>query len=422
MGAEKIVEFANGKPAAIFGAGVSGVAAQKLLGRLGIESVVYAQDGSHELFDARKGQSHNLFVYSPAFRPDNKWIAEAEKCGECICETDLSALAWEGEIVAVTGTNGKTTLTKFLTSALANAGKKSVAVGNIGTPLCAVCAENGFGNGCVAVYELSSFQTSKLKYLRPDAVVWTNFDADHLDWHKSLEEYFQAKTNLVRALRKPVFIAGSSVKKNAEKFGVALPDFAQFFDEENVAPAPAPFSSGIQARNFAAAEMFWRAENLDAEILEQTCKTFALPPYRFSSPAQVGNVRFYNDSKATNVHAAVAAIRELSSSKNLVWLGGGKDKYCDLTELVGAVAEHCKAAVLIGQTAKKLESALAGKVPAAAAESMQDAVKKCLDFAKDGGDVLFSPAFSSFGMFNGYKERGKSFDDAVLYLKNSKIV
>ena len=162
MGAEKIVEFANGKPAAIFGAGVSGVAAQKLLGRLGIESVVYAQDGSHELFDARKGQSHNLFVYSPAFRPDNKWIAEAEKCGECICETDLSALAWEGEIVAVTGTNGKTTLTKFLTSALANAGKKSVAVGNIGTPLCAVCAENGFGNGCVAVYELSSFQTSKL--------------------------------------------------------------------------------------------------------------------------------------------------------------------------------------------------------------------------------------------------------------------
>ena len=417
--ATQISSLAKGKPVAIFGTGVSGRAVKKLLDKLGIESNFYAENEGL-IFNEHNAQQHKLVVYSPAFRPDNEWILLAEKSGtECICETDLSALAWRGKIIAITGTNGKTTLTSFICAALKKSEIDAIVAGNIGTPLSEICAENNFSENAVAVVELSSFQTSKIKYLRPDALIWTNFDADHLDWHKDLQEYFNAKINLVKNLKTNVFIAGSSVAEYAKTFSIALPDFTKFFDESLRYNAPEPFSSSIQALNFEAAKMFWECEGLNIDILEQTCKSFELPQYRFSEPYVVDNVKFYNDSKATNAHAAIAAIKELSGCRNLVWLGGGKNKNCNLSALVDAISKHCKSAVLIGQTAEILSAELdkAG-VKNLKANDMQEAVKLCWNLAKEDGSVLFSPAFSSFGMFAGYAERGKSFKNAVLCLKN----
>lgn len=421
MKSQKIIDLASNMPVAIFGAGVSGIASKTLLQKMGIESVIYAQN-SNVLFSEESVKNHKLVVYSPAFRPDHEWIKLAENHNiECICETDLSALAWSGKIIAITGTNGKTTLTKFITHALNYAGKTAVAVGNIGTPLSQICGEENYDNSAIAVCELSSFQTSKLKYMRPDALVWTNFDSDHLDWHKDLTEYFSAKYNIVNALAKNVFVVGSSVETYAKKFGISLPTFTKLFDEENPETAPTPFSSGIQARNFQAAKLLWNELSMNEEILFEACKTFELPQFRFSKATKIGNVEFYNDSKATNAHAAIAAIKELNNKNNVVWLGGGKDKLCDLEELVECVCKNCLSAVLIGQTSEKLKSLFDKRnFNSVIASNMEIAVEKAYELAQENGSVLFSPAFSSFGMFSGYVERGKSFENAVLCLKNLK--
>ncbi len=421
INSDTIKKLASEKPVAIFGAGVSGIAAKKLLDKIGVASEIYAEDLG-AIFDETQAKKHALVVYSPAFHPDNDWMSIANKNGlECICETDLSSLAWCGKIIAITGTNGKTTLTKFITYALNFVGRKAIAVGNVGTPLSEICAQENFDKNTIAVYELSSFQTLNLKYLKPDAVIWTNFDSDHLDWHKDLQEYFRAKLNLANALSTDVFIAGSSVEMFAKKLQIALPQCAKIFDEKNPPTAPEPFSSKIQSKNYLAAKLLWNELGLDASILEKACANFQLPKFRFSTPEKIGEVNFFNDSKATNAHAAIAAIEELSKSDNLIWLGGGKDKQCDLSELVECIAKHCKSAVLIGQTAEKLQNLLSEKnVKSFKAETMQQAVEMCFELASPAGDVIFSPAFSSFGMFAGYAERGKSFDDAVLCLKNSK--
>ena len=149
---DKIAQLAGGKPVAIFGTGASGTAAKKLLDSLGIASVFYAETSAKKPasgdasavreFSADAAKRHALAVYSPAFRPDHKWIETARNAGATtICEPDLSALAWSGSTIAITGTNGKTTLTSFITHALNIAGCDAFSAGNIGAPLSAFCPE-----------------------------------------------------------------------------------------------------------------------------------------------------------------------------------------------------------------------------------------------------------------------------------------
>lgn len=423
---KKIAAMSKGNSVAVFGAGVSGMAAKKLLDKLGIESDIYADgcaagtNANFKPFDKFRPEKHSLIVYSPAFRPDNQHIASGEAAGAtAICETDLSAIAWRGKIIAVTGTNGKTTTTSFISHALSLNGTRSVAAGNIGKPLCAFCAGNSDTSGITAVCELSSFQTSRIKFLQPDALVWTNFAPDHLDWHKNMEEYFFAKFNTVKNLRGEIMCAGDSVLKAAEMFSATLPDFAKIFGEKNLPPCPAPFNSPVQAQNYVLSCEILKSFGLSENAVEQAAKTFKLPAYRFSTPMTVGSIKFYNDSKATNAHAAIAALESLSGVKKLIWLGGGKDKFCDLQELTCAVKKYASGAVLIGQTAAKLKTLLSDiELGAHICESMDEAVKLCAELGGENSSVLFSPGFSSFGMFNGYAERGKSFENAVLCLKN----
>ena len=422
----KIRELCAGKPVAIFGTGASGTATKKLLDSLGIESIFYAEVDSKKTgeidgkllqpFDENNAKKHSLVVYSPAFRPDHKWITLAEQNGATtVCEADFASLAWSGKIIAITGTNGKTTLTKFLTKVLNESGFDAVSAGNIGFPLSQYCVEFGNDKNKIAVYELSSFQTSKLKFLKPDILLWTNFAPDHLDWHKDMREYFDAKNNLLNATTGRIFI-GSSVKEFADANNIII------LDELNTIPAPEPFDNSIQSRNFNMAVEFGKEFNIAKEKFEESAKSFELPNFRFSTPIEIDNVRFYNDSKATNAHATIAALQELKNENHLIWIGGGKDKNCDLTELVEAICETAKGAILIGQTSDKLKVMLDNKLPSGTyvCESMQDAVRKSMELSKKNSAVLFSPAFSSFGMFSNYSERGKSFKNEVLCLKNLK--
>ena len=234
-----------------------------------------------------------------------------------------------------------------------------------------------------------------------------------------MEEYFFAKFNTVKNLRGEIMCAGDSVLKAAEMFSATLPDFAKIFGEKNLPPCPAPFNSPVQAQNYVLSCEILKSFGLSENAVEQAAKTFKLPAYRFSTPMTVGSIKFYNDSKATNAHAAIAALESLSGVKKLIWLGGGKDKFCDLQELTCAVKKYASGAVLIGQTAAKLKTLLSDiELGAHICESMDEAVKLCAELGGENSSVLFSPGFSSFGMFNGYAERGKSFENAVLCLKN----
>ncbi len=415
---DKIKELCNNKPAAIFGKGVSALCAKGLLDSLGIGSVLYSENAADNcpLFDESAAKKHSLVVYSPAFRPDHKWVELARKNGSTLlCEPDLASLAWQGDIIAISGTNGKTTTTSFLAKALNEAGINAVAAGNIGIPLSKFCVEKSGGVNCTAVCELSSFQLMGVKYMSPVAYVWTNFDQDHLDWHTDMREYFDAKFGLVKMLKKPVFIAGQSVADYAQKYGVALPDFAEIVQRQS--GCPKPFDNNIQSENYCLAKALFKKLGLGEEILKKAAQTFSLAKYRFATSGTINGITFINDSKGTNAHSTIAAINALKG-KPIIWIGGGKNKKCDLSDLADTVAENCKCVFLIGQSAALLEPMFTERhCNAKTCATLKEAVCEAYRAAKSGDYVLFSPAFSSFGMFDGYAHRGKCFDEELLSLK-----
>lgn len=415
---EKFLKLAQGKNVALWGRGASTKSAEKLLQNLGIKCDYFGNAQGDKLFDFEAAKNYALAIYSPAFKDSHPFFEAAKKANVmCIGEPDLGGFFWRGNIIAISGTNGKTTLTAFIAHALKKAKIDAVACGNIGEPICdfALASE-----GKTAVCEISSFQSMRLSFMHPDQFVWTNFAPDHLDWHNDMREYFEAKLRISSLLKNPIFIYGSGVEEFAKANSLKLPNYAVFADKNLFLDSPKPFDNSIQRENFALAFMLWKKLGLDEKILFEAAKDFKLAAHRFSLVAEISNVRFWNDSKATNAHAAIAALRELKGKK-IFWIGGGKNKYCDNSELVKTVSECAQGAALIGQTAEILKAELP-EMPLGVniCQTLEEAVDLAFKKCQNSGDILFSPAFSSFGMFSGYAERGKSFEKAVLCLKNTK--
>ncbi len=408
--------LSGGKKVALWGRGASTKSVEKLFAKAGIGCVYYSDNLGDNSFDLTCAKEHNLAVYSPAFQTSHKFFEVAKSLNiTTLGEPDIAGKCWKGKIFAISGTNGKTTLTSFLTNALKNAGFDAIAAGNIGTPLCEFIESDCETR--IAVLELSSFQIMRLKYLYPEAYIWTNFAPDHLDWHENLEEYFSAKLNLTNLLKKEIFIAGKSVLDFANSQNIALPLYAKIVEKSSVENPPAPFNNSIQVENFAMAKALWHSLALDFDVLVNSAKTFSLSKFRFAKTAEISGVTFWNDSKATNAHAAIAALKELKG-QNLFWIGGGKNKNCDLSELAQAVRDCAEGACLIGQTAEILKNEIKSlKSGIYACKTLEEAIKIAFEKTKNGGNVLFSPSFSSFGMFKSYADRGSSFDAEVLKLK-----
>ena len=412
---KKLERLSGGKKVALWGKGASAAAAEKLFAKAGI-SCEYYGDGERE-FDLPSAKSHRLAVYSPAFQNSHRFFKTAREANvAALGEPDIAGACWNGRIIAITGTNGKTTLTSFLALALRKAGFEAVSAGNIGTPLCEFIESDAESR--IAVCELSSFQAMRLKYLKPDACLWTNFAPDHLDWHLDMREYFLAKLGLARLLKKEIFVVGKSVADFAAKENIALPRFVQIAQKESAPNPPPPFDNSIQAENFALALAFWKKWALPENALYGAAKEFSLAKFRFAKTAEIRGATFFNDSKATNAHAAMAALRELKG-KRIFWIGGGKNKNCDNSELAECVRECAEGACLIGQTAEILKNEIKSLPKGIfTCKTLREAVEIAFENSKNGGNVLFSPAFSSFGMFKNYSERGKAFDVAVANIGN----
>ena len=468
----KILEKKLARPVAILGAGVSGNAVKKFLAGLGIESALYDAGGlagTIPQFGDAEAATHDLCIYSPGFAQNHPWMQAARRAGAlCLTEIDFAAVFLQGSaaplkrladenaeafiaraqrrfsLVAITGTNGKTTLTEFLSFAHKKAGRDSAAVGNNGIPMTTLLDADA-SSGALPICEVSSFQAEDLHYFSPRAVLWTNFDEDHINRHGSLEKYFRAKFRLIEqqeslrlligdfpdradpALREilalRICIVGESVAEAAKKFGIALPPHTQIATRaevrENV-PAGSIFETFPQMENYALARRYWLACGLPLRELENAALAFKPCAHRLTKVAETGNapeIEFWNDSKGTNFHSVMAA---LASFRDLpiYWIGGGQSKGGDINNFVNNVAVQVKEAFLIGETAAEMNAQfLQQNVPSTICTSLGTAVLSAFKAAakSQGGRaiVLFSPGFASFDMFKSYSDRGAQFVQIV---------
>lgn len=412
------------KPVAVLGDGVSGKSVRTLCQQLGVEVTLFDErsqgEGVVAVFDETVASEFGLVVYSPGFPMGHTWLAQAEKSGALVLpEFDFASLFWKGPIIAITGTNGKTTLTEFLAKAFSHAGVEANPVGNIGQTLTELIAK-GVNRESIAVSEVSSFQAEALRFMTPDFVLWTNFSEDHLDRHVDMKEYFDAKYRLVCRCAPERVRFGRSVLRAAREYDIDLPESGVVVDEGNpkeIGIGGTIFATLPERKTFLMAQAFWEAAGFNETELIATAHDFKKSPHRMELISTVDGVSFWDDSKATNYHAVFGAMARFEDQ--VIWIGGGKAKGGDLERFIDRLAPRIREAHLIGETKAEIGEFLEKhKVSAVLHETMEDAVLAAFKKSRKGDNVLLSPGFASFDMFEGYSHRGETFKDAVNLLNS----
>jgi UDP-N-acetylmuramoylalanine--D-glutamate ligase len=346
-------------------------------------------------------------------------------------DIELFAREAKAPIVAITGSNAKSTVTTLVGEMAAAAGKKVAVGGNLGTPALDLLADD------VELYviELSSFQLETTDGLNAEVATCLNVSEDHMDRYADLQAYHLAKHRVFRGARQVVINRDDALSRPlvADQlpcwtFGVGKPDFRGFglieengekwlaFQFEPLMPARELKVRGAHNQsNALAALALGHAVGLAFEPMLATLKTFAGLPHRCQWLRERGGVNYYDDSKATNVGAALAAIEGLGADIDgrLVLIAGGDGKGADFTSLRGPVAQHCRAVVLLGRDAGLIADALGDAVPQVRVASLDEAVQRCAERAEPGDAVLLSPACASLDMFKSFEERGRLFAAAV---------
>jgi len=407
---------------AILGEGKSGQALQGLLRKLNWDYLTFDQDRNS--FDDQDLNQISLVVQSPGFRPDHPWILRAARNGkEIVNEIDFAARFVDGKVIAITGTNGKSSLTTLLAHVWKKIGSSGFAGGNLGRPLSAIVAEEECKNAHIFL-EISSFQARNIKFLKPDALLWTNFSTDHLNFHHSEREYFQAKYRLVERTPSASTWVSSQVAEAALSFSSPLSGEVRVVPTESTESFSLPVDHFLltypQRENLALAIAWLRAEGLDLETISVALRDYVPEPHRLSKVCTIHGASFWNDSKATNLGSAVAACRNFSDP--VLWIGGGQSKGENLDEYGTALSPYIKKAFLIGETAEMLNQVFSRSgVPAEVCSGLKGAVNRAYDYAQNAVNILFSPGFASFDSFKSYLDRGNSFLQFVLDLKKTGL-
>ena len=410
------------RPVAILGAGVSGCAVQKLLSNRNKPSVLF--DPKKQSFSNADAAVSALIVQSPGFSPGHEWIKIAKANDkEVFSEVDVGlSFSNHAEFVAITGTNGKTSLTSILGHICKILNIENIEVGNIGKPLSEAVATEDL-RGKVVFHETSSFQSLSSHAIYPDSVLWTNFAPDHIDYHGTEKAYFLAKFKLAENCRSPenVFI-GSSVVQYAQKYGLKLNPKFTILDK--ICRSDLPENIGFfhqsipQLENLAFAIKWLASKGVSKTMFFEALQSYEPYPYRLQKVCEINDVSFWNDSKSTNLASTKAACK--SFEKKVIWIGGGKEKGEELTNFSDHLSPYLHKAILIGDSARelfKLFNQIGIKVEIC--ETLRTAIQKAYDSAKRYSDILFSPGFASFDMFSNYMERGNSFNSLVFDLKSS---
>jgi UDP-N-acetylmuramoylalanine--D-glutamate ligase len=443
----------SGRRVVVAGAGASGEAAARVLLRLGAAVTVVdrsasartealAAAGAAIALDAQAPPiGTDLLVASPGWRPDAALLTAAAAAGvEVIGEVEL---AWRlrgpdpAPWLALTGTNGKTTTVRMLESMLQAAGERAVATGNVGLPVVdAVTADPPYG---VLAVELSSFQLHSAPSVRPAAAAILNLAPDHLDWHGGFQAYAAAKQR-IWAGEKTVAVGNADDPEVAGRLAAAPGRQVSFTLAE-----PGPDQLGVLAgrlvdrafgggelataaevrpagphnvANALAAAALARAHGVDPAAVGRGLRAFVPDPHRNETIADVAGVRYVDDSKATNPHAALAS---LASYDRVVWIAGGLLKGAPVDDLVAQVAGRLAGAVLLGADRAALATAItrhAPNLPVVTVSrtddgAMSEVVEVAAALAGPGDTVLLAPAAASMDMFRDYKARGDAFVAAV---------
>jgi UDP-N-acetylmuramoylalanine--D-glutamate ligase len=425
--------------ALVFGMGVSGEAVARHLRDRGAR-VVAADDGpgpaareraasaGFELVEAPSGEAlralvaqADVVVPTPAIPETHPLFALAAETGTPVRgEIELAGRWTRRPIVAVTGTNGKTTVTELITAMLQGSGVDAVAAGNIGLPL----ADAVRRNAEVFVAEVSSFQLHSTDSFHPKVAVWLNFAADHLDWHVDMDSYAAAKariwayqdaddTAVVNADDPVVMKWAAGAPSRVVTFG--LQAAADYFVRDGQLHGPFGPFLGVDelprsqphdlANSLAAAAAAWPAGASDGGIAA-ALRRFRGGPHRVALVAEAEGIRWYDDSKATNPHATVAAV---SGFESVVLIAGGRNKGLDLRPLGVDTAPRVRAVVALGEAAPDVVDAFEGLRPVTVAATMDEAVTAAHALAQPGDVVLLSPACASYDLYRNYAERGDDF-------------
>jgi UDP-N-acetylmuramoylalanine--D-glutamate ligase len=374
-----------------------------------------------------------LIVVSPGVPPFHPAIAGADPA-KVISEVELAWRLGGPPVVAVTGTNGKTTVTSIVTAMLAGGGRRVRAAGNIGYPLVEAVTEPGLD---LVVAEVSSFQLAQTTTFAPSVAAWLNFAEDHLDWHRDLEEYARAKARIwanlgpddvavANAEDELVMGYARAVGGRLVTFGRERGDYRQVGDEL-VGPAGTvlltaelPRAMPHDITNALAAIAIADAAGSDAAREARALREQPPLPHRVELVETVGGVGYYDDSKATTPSAVLAALAGFAS---VVLVAGGRNKGLDLSVMAQSLADaatggrppptRVRAVVAIGEAADEVVKAFAPYAPVVPAASMEAAVTQAARLAEPGDAVLLSPGCASFDWYTSYEERGNDFARVV---------
>ena len=429
----------TGKHIAILGAARSGRAAAMVGLREGARVSVWDLAGDEVFADMPAGvESHphataeqgaevvaDLLVTSPGIDSYGPYVAAFSRhAGEVIGEVELAARFYQGDIIGITGTNGKTTTTELVARILAHAGMGGTPCGNYGTPFAEVVLQH---NPPAAVaLELSSFQLETIRTLHPRVTVWLNFAPDHMDRYPSVDAYRAAKLRIFLNQQRDdtaIIRSGEILPPLAPKvitFSTTDPRADWFSDGHLVFHAgetclDMDHETGLRglhnAENAMAAMAACHAMGIAASTMRDALHGYAPPPHRCELIRTLDGVEYLNDSKATNLHALESALR--SQTRPVVLLAGGKDKGLDYSSLLPLLREKALATVTFGQIARPLAALFSEAVPSESVATLADAVAAARSLAPRGSTILLSPGTSSFDQFAGYEQRGNTFRDLV---------
>ena len=380
------------------------------------------------------------FVVSSPGIPDIALFQAARKRNiPILAEIELAFRFLKGQIIGITGSNGKSTTTTLTHKILKDGGRPAHLAGNIGTPLIRFVPESREED--IYVTELSSFQLHNIKQFRAAMAVFLNITPDHIDWHGDFSSYLNAKKNLIRSqdgsgiavLNRDdplVWESASEAKGSVRSFSrqpdtgasVFLRGHEIFFSlgqEEFLMPVEdIPLLGEHNLENVMAAALVGHLMGLSPAAIRASIQTFDGLEHRLKRVAEVKGIIFYNDSKATNVDAALKAIR--SFDQKIILILGGRDKAGDFSRLIEDIQKRVKTVVLMGEAANKIENVLAGVVPLQRASDMSMAVHMAGRAASSGDIVLLAPACTSWDMYNNFEERGEDFKRQVFSLKNDE--
>lgn len=428
----------TGKHVAVFGAGRSGRAAAALALREGASVSVWDQGGA-EVFakipagaathpgmgiaDAENFSAY-LIVISPGIDTYSPLVQAFAAKAKLIGETEFASHYFEGGIIGITGTNGKTTTTELVSRILRQAGLGGTPCGNYGAPLSEIVL--GEDVPAAIALELSSFQLETIDDLRPKVSIWLNFAPDHMDRYPTVEAYKKAKLRIFENQT----AEDTVVMRHGEDLGKLIPRVITFSTETRDADF---FSDGVtimqggrilldleaetslrglhNAENAMAAMAACMAFGIDPSIIPAALQGYAPPPHRCELIRTLDGVEYLNDSKATNLHALQCALR--SQNRPVILIAGGKDKGLDYSPLLPMLARQAISAVTFGQIARPLADLFNSKVPTTAVSTLAEAIESARSLAPRGSTVLLSPGTSSFDQFNGYEQRGDTFRDLV---------